>query len=201
MLSLPQRLQKVIAELSSLPSLGPRQATRLAFYLLEKGPAGIRNASEALQALAEVKICERCYFVHENEGALCPICANSNRRADTVLVVEKETDLLSLENTGKYSGRYLVFGPIAKNGLLTAEQKNRLQRFKDTARREHPEGLMEIILGFNPSTGGDFHADLVARELAGVAQKMSRLGRGLPTGGEIEFADDETLGQALEGRK
>jgi recombination protein RecR len=116
------------------------------------------------------------------------------------MVVEKETDLLSLENAGKFNGRYFIIGEIPKTGILEDWQKLRLQNLKSCTQKELQGKAEEIILALNPTSTGDFNASLLARELESFAKKISRLGRGLPTGGEIEFADDETLGSALERR-
>jgi len=213
---LPEAVKNLADELSELPSIGPRQALRLAFYLVGQGQESIRNLARDIDALRKIKICERCFFVHQNDGSLCDICKNQARRKDIIMVVEKETDLISLENTGKFSGRYFILGAIPKTGLLEGWQKLRLQRLKSFIEKELKDPSAssgqgkalrpgsgraeEIILAFNPTSAGDFHASLVSRELAPFAKKISRLGRGLPTGGEIEFADDETLGSALERR-
>src|SRR5262245_13455494 len=109
-MQLPNPMQRVIAQLAELPSIGPRQATRLAFHLLGTGGGTVETLANDLAELAKIKRCERCFFVHANEGTLCDICVNPNRRHDIIMVVEKETDLLSLENTGKFPGRYLVIG-------------------------------------------------------------------------------------------
>jgi recombination protein RecR len=198
---LPESINKLKEELSELPSIGPRQAIRLAFYLVGRGENYIKNLAREIDELHRIKICERCFFVHQNNGSLCGICKNPERRKDIVMIVEKETDLISLENTGKFRGRYLILGPVPKTGLFEEWQKLRLQNLKSFIGKELPEKKAEeIILAFNPTSIGDFHASLLAKELDGFAKKISRLGRGLPTGGEIEFADDETLGSALEKR-
>ena len=116
------------------------------------------------------------------------------------MIVEKETDLISLENTGKFIGRYLILGPIPKTGMLEDWQKLRLQNLKTFIEKELKGRADEIVLAFNPSGIGDLHTSLIAKDLASYAKKISRLGQGLPRGGEIEFADDETLGSALERR-
>lgn len=204
MVKLPAPIQNVVDELASLPSIGPRQAVRLAFHLISEGKENIRTLATSIAELGRVKICERCFFIHGNDGPLCDTCKNPNRAAGTIMVIEKETDLISLENTGKYAGRYFIIGEVAKTGLLEDWQKLRLQSLKSYIEKSAPAGLGgkadEIILGFNPTSLGDLQASLLAKELAPLAKKISRLGRGLPTGGEIEFADDETLGSALDRR-
>jgi recombination protein RecR len=204
-MNLPDPIQKVADELSDLPSIGPRQAIRLAFYLAGKSKEDVRALATGIDNLRNVKICERCFFVHQNAENLCDICKNANRNQRVITVVEKETDLVSLENTKKISGRYFIIGQIPKTGFLEEWQKLRLQSLKSwisgQGTRDKGQGQAdEIILAFNPTSLGDLQASLLAKELAPFAKKISRLGRGLPTGGEIEFADDDTLGSALERR-
>ena len=203
-MKLPPPIQKVVDELSELPSIGPRQAVRLAFHLIGEGRQHIRDLAAGIDGLAKMKTCERCFFIHENAGPLCDICANPHRAQGVIMAVEKETDLISLENTGKFAGRYFVIGEIPKTGMLDEAQKLRLQNLKAFIQKMPPDGLggkaEEVILAFNPTALGDLQASLLMKELAPLAKKISRLGRGLPTGGEIEFADDETLGSALERR-
>ncbi|MBI4085582.1 MAG: recombination protein RecR [Candidatus Liptonbacteria bacterium] len=208
---LPDSFQKLVDLLADLPSIGPRQAIRLVFYLIHQGQNNIQNLSRATDDLKKIKICERCFFIHQNPGALCDICGNSGRRQDIIAVIEKETDLMSLENTGRFNGCYFILGEISKSGVLDDRQKLRLQGLKSFIEKNLPSPSTnaqgsasgqaeEIILGFNPTSVGNFNASLIEKELKPLAKKISRLGRGLPTGGEIEFADDETLGSALERR-
>ncbi len=192
-MKLPESINNLKEELAELPSIGPRQAIRLAFYLVGRGENFIKNFAEDIDELRRVKICERCFFVHQNNGSLCDICKNPARRKDIIMLVEKETDLISLENTGKFNGRYFILGPIPKTGLLEDWQKLRLQSLKNFIQKELGGKAEEIILALNPTSVGDFHASLLAKELGELAKKINRLGRGLPTGGEIEFADDESF--------
>lgn len=199
-MKLPEAIKHVAQQLSELPSIGPRQATRLAFYLVSRGANEVRGLSDAISSLQGVKICSQCFFVHQNSNSLCDICKDPARTRDVIMIIEKETDLISVENTGKFLGRYLILGPIPKTGVLEDWQKLRIQNLKSVIEKELAGSAREIILGFNPSSLGDFHASLLSKEFLPLAKKISRLGRGLPTGGEIEFADDETLGGALEHR-
>ena len=199
-MNLPSSLRRLIDELSDLPSIGPRQATRLAFTLFGRGRDTVLNLAEALSGITTIKTCASCFFVYENEGAVCSICADRARAKDIVMIVEKETDLISIENTGRFKGRYLVVGQVPKTGLLESWQQKRLTTLR-AALAALPGGkAKEIILGFNPTALGDFHASVISKELQPLTEKLSRLGRGLPQGGEIEFADDETLGSALDSR-
>lgn len=213
-MNLPKAIKELSDSLAELPSIGPRQAIRLAFYLVSRGKEDIKTLAADIARLGEIKICERCFFVHQNKDSLCDVCRNPARRKDVIMIVEKETDLISLESTDKFTGRYFILGNIPKTGLLEDWQKLRLKSLESFIEKEcgdpsagseqapsaGPGQAEEIILAFNPSSVGDFHASLVAKELQPFAKKISRLGRGLPTGGEIEFADDETLGSALERR-
>ena len=205
---LPEPVRKLAHALAELPSIGPRQATRLAIFLAAQDGAVRAEIMRRLGELANIKLCARCYFMHQRDGDLCDICADPARDPALVMIVEKETDLISLENTTKFRGRYFIIGPIPKIGTLADWQRERLAKLKasiagelkDQAPQPGSGQAREIILGFNPSSIGDFNATLIMKELGGLAKKMTRLGRGLPTGGEIEFADDDTLGASLEGR-
>jgi len=200
MMKLPDPVQKVVDALSDLPSIGPRQAIRLAFYLIAEGAPQLRTLAESIDGLRSIKICTRCFFIHQNEGELCDICSNPARNTRIIMVVEKETDLLSLENTKRFTGRYFITGQIPKTGFLEDWQKKRLASLKQFVAQELGGQADEIVFAFNPTTLGDFQTSLVMKELVPLAKKISRLGRGLPTGGEIEFSDDETLGSALDRR-
>lgn len=199
-MKLPDSIRTLVGSLAELPSIGPRQAIRLVFYLIGRGPNSIQNLSRNIDELKKIKICERCFFIHQNSDSLCDICRNPARNQDVIMLIEKETDLLSIENTSKFNGRYFILGTISKTGLLDDSQKLRLQTLKTFIEKNLNGTVTEIILGFNPTSSGDFNASLVEKELKPYAKKISRLGRGLPTGGEIEFADDKTLGSALEKR-
>lgn len=201
MVPLPQSLRRLIKELATIPSIGPRQATRIAFYLASENKKLAEALGYAFYGLVkDIKTCARCFFIFDAEGDLCEFCASPAREQNLVMVVEKETDLISLENTGKFRGRYLVLGEMPKTGLLEDWQKKRLQALKDFLEKEYKGKAREIILALNPTSLGDFHASLLTKELKDYAEKISRLGRGLPQGGEVEFADDETLGSAIENR-
>jgi recombination protein RecR len=204
MLKLPASLARLIDHLAELPSIGPRQATRLAFYLITQERERLGGLADTLKEMENIRLCNRCYFIHEHEDGLCDICRDPNRDQRTILIIEKETDLVSLEKTGKYRGRYFILGAMPKTGIIENWQKLRVEKLKAFIQAAPPDGLGgqadEIIMGFNLSSIGDFHSSIIGRELGALAKKISRLGRGLPTGGEIEFADDETLGASLDRR-
>lgn len=199
---LPRAIQKFIELFSSLPSIGPRQAHRLAFYIRSLRKEEIRSLADAVAALTEIHVCRDCFFSYEPEksdAGLCPVCADPGRNKRIVALVEKETDYLSIEKAKNYTGRYLVLGELRKDGNLGATEKARLNAFKKQAKEIG--GFEEIIIALNPTTFGDIAASVVAEEVRGLAGKITRLGRGMPTGGEIEFADEETLRGALEHRE
>ena len=197
---IPESIRKFADFFSKLPGIGPRQAIRLGFYLAESGEGARAEAEKAIESLADIKICTRCFYVHDTKGELCEICSDSSRDQSTVAIIEKETDLMSLENIGKFKGVYLVIGDIRKKSILEPGQKLRLQSLKARL-KELPEGkAKEIIIAVNPTSVGNINAAAIADELKGSTEKITRLGIGIPSGGEIEFADAETLGGAMERR-
>ncbi len=161
MMKLPDPVQKVVESLAELPSIGPRQAVRLAFYLVGQPKEDLHTLAQSIDALRAIKICERCFFIHQNDGALCNVCADPARNQRIIMVVEKETDYLSLENTKKFTGRYFIIGPIPKTGYLETWQMGRLGSLKKYINSEIGGAADEIILGFNPTTLGDFQASLL----------------------------------------
>lgn len=199
---------------SKLPSIGPRQAARLAFHIVSLGRNKIRELAEAIDNLGGMKTCQNCFFIYfsrDSKENLCNICRDPKRNKNIIAIVEKETDLMSLERTKKFHGRYLVLGSLQKTGMPDSEQKLRLNSLKKFIEKElngkaapsqnaSAGKAEEIIIATNPTTYGDLNAAMLTNELKDYAGKITRLGRGIPTGGEIEFADEETLGSALERR-
>ncbi len=199
-MNIPAHLKSLIQSLRQLPSLGPRQATRLAFYLTGAGRAYGQQLARDLAGASQLATCTQCFFVCETGQTLCSTCADTSRNQRIVMIIEKETDLLSIEDAGVYRGTYCVLGPMPKTGVLPAWQQERLNATKKRITATHAGTIDEIIIGFGPSALGDLHAGIIKKELTGYAKKISRLGRGLPTGAEIEFADPETLSASLESR-
>lgn len=197
----PSPLTKFVEIFSSLPGIGPRQAIRLAFHFITQGVAFNDEVAKTILALKKVKVCRQCFYVHQNESGLCDICSDSKRDKKFIAIVEKETDLMSIENTGQFQGRYLILGDLSRTGILEAGQKLRLNSLKDWINKELGGKTEEIIVALNPSPQGELMTNLIAEEFKGLTGKISRLGRGIPSGGEIEFADEETLGSALKRRE
>jgi recombination protein RecR len=197
----PKSIQNLADLLKELPSIGPRQAIRLAFFVANKNNGLAGALARALLDLNLIKPCENCLRIHEKEGALCAICADPTRVSEILAIVEKETDLVSLEKSGGFKGKYFLIGELKRGGVLEENQKEKLEKLK-TALKNLSGGIAEeIIIATSPTTYGDLAAATISRELDGLAKKISRLGRGIPTGGEIEFADAETLRQAIERRQ
>lgn len=190
----PEAIKKLAQLLSKLPSLGPRQATRLSFYLAGLSKDEVIELADAVKAVANIKRCVDCFSLQSESGTQCDICSNPRRDQTIVAIVEKETDMQTLEKTKAINGRYLILGQLPKDGILNADQKRRLERLKKLGPFE------EIIIALSPTTYGDLNASLIGHELKSVAKKITRLGRGIPTGAEIEFADEETLGAAIKNR-
>ncbi len=187
---IPEEIKNLADAFSQMPGIGPRQALRLAFFMAR----GKNDLKKALAKMATIKACSTCFFPQASHSNLCGICSDSKRDQSVVAIIEKETDLISIEQTKKFTGTYLVLGELQKNGLLEKSHKDRLASLK-----KHPN-LKEIIIALSPTAYGDLNASQIEKEIAPLAKKISRLGRGLPTGGEIEFADEQTLSDALRHR-
>ncbi|HDY73275.1 MAG TPA: recombination protein RecR [Candidatus Jorgensenbacteria bacterium] len=197
---LPNAIEKFVELFSQLPSIGPRMARRLAFYFISTDKQTFTSLTQALSQLQTLDRCPRCFFIKETEQTYCSICADPKRDKATVAIVEKETSVLSIEQMGKFRGTYLILGNL-KNGQLQKSQQRRLQRLKQIATEELGGAFKECIIATNPTTEGDVLAHIIKQELGTHAQRITRLGRGMPTGGDVEFADEETLGSAFEGRQ
>lgn len=207
--ALPRPVARLIDELGRLPGVGPKTASRLAFHLLRVSSDQALALSEALRELAEgVVHCQRCYNIAE--ASPCALCADPARDAALVCVVEEPLDVLAIERTGEYRGLYHVLhGAISPvDGIGPADL--RIQELVDRL----DGGVREVILATNPSLEGDATAMYIERairarqraaaEAAGGAApapvRLTRLARGLPMGGDIEYADEVTLARAVEGR-
>lgn len=201
-MNLPKSVQEFIDAFSELPSVGPRQATRLAFRLIRQGSSTINRLAKSAALLGKIKVCSQCFFIHDREGSLCDICTDEKREKDLFLILEKETDLITIERSGSYKGQYLIIGEAPKSGALQPWQSMRLsvlkKRIEDTLSSKKAK---EIIIGTNPSTYSDAMSTRIKNELKDHTEQITSLGRGIPTGGEIEFSDEETLSHALKRRQ
>ena len=185
---IPDAIEKFIKLASRLPGIGPRQATRLGFFLAHQEKSSLEELIKSLSEIKSLKLCAQCFLPHASSNGLCPICRDPKRDFKIIAIVEKETDLISLEQTKQFNGRYLVIGDLRKDGVLESEQRRRLTALKDSLKGDPAK---EIILAFSPTTYGDLNASVIAQEVRAFAEKITRLGRGIPTGGEVEFADDQ----------
>jgi recombination protein RecR len=190
-------VQALIDELGRLPGIGPKSAQRIAFHLLKVPPEDATRLAVAItEAKARVRFCERCWNVAE--GPLCGICADDQRDGRLLCVVEESRDIVALEKTGEFRGRYhVLLGAISPIDGVGPEQL----KVKELLVRLEPEGVEEVILCTNPNVEGEATALYLARLLKPLGVRVTRLASGLPVGGDLEYADELTLGRALEGRR
>jgi len=200
-------IQKLISLFSKFPTVGPRTASRFVFYLLKLSKEEIEELINSISKLKkDVKICSFCFNPFESstssnqEEKLCKICSNPIRDKTLLCIIEKETDLVTLEKTKKYTGRYFILGGTVSKLKKTDIEKLRTKELEERI-KDHPE-IKEIIIAINPTVEGEATALYLERLLKPFKLiKITRLGRGLPTGAELEYADEETLSSALENRK
>lgn len=190
-------VQTLIDELGRLPGIGPKSAQRIAFHLLKVPDEDAARLSHAISDAKErVRFCERCFNVSEH--ALCPICDDSSRDASTLCVVEESRDVVAIEKTGEFRGRYhVLLGAMSPLDGIGPEQL----KVRELIARLEPEGVTEVILCTNPNIEGDVTAMYLARLLKPLEVRVTRIASGLPVGGDLEYADEVTLGRALEGRR
>jgi recombination protein RecR len=196
-----QTLARPVADLieafSRLPGIGPKTASRLTFYLLREPEELAIGLAEALQALhAGTVLCERCFNVAEQSP--CPICADAGRDPAVICVVEEPLDVLAVERTGVFRGQYHVLhGALSPIDGIYPE-KLRIVELIERVRERQPR---EIILATNPSLEGENTAAYIHQQLLQLGTNVTRLARGLPVGGDLEYTDEVTLARALEGRR
>jgi recombination protein RecR len=193
----PRPVGRVIDMLQRLPGIGPKTAQRLAFHLLKQPGAEVRELAEALVDLKErVVNCTRCFNVTDEDP--CRLCADPARDAGLLCVVEEANDLLAMERTGEYRGRYhVLLGALSPlDGIGPDELKVR-----ELLARVEADGVREVILATNPNVEGDATAIYLAKLLRPLGLRVTRIARGLPVGGDLEYADEVTLTRALEGRR
>jgi recombination protein RecR len=190
-------IQDLVDELNRLPGIGPKSAQRLAFHIVKtRGEDAKRLAEAIVQAKERVRFCRECYGV--SEGELCRFCADPSRDASTVCVVEEPKDVSVVERAGTIKGRYHVLGGAISPMQGIGPDDLRVQELLDRVGRN---GVTEVILATNPNLEGNATAMYVAGLLKPLGIKVTRLASGLPVGGDLEYADEVTLGQALEGRR
>ncbi|MFN4896683.1 MAG: recombination mediator RecR [Pseudomonadota bacterium] len=196
MLAYPPALQKLIKELSKLPSVGEKTATRLAYHLVANDRDLARTLASALEMASQnVRLCERCFFL--SEEVTCAICRNPNRDSELLCVVEKPVDLVAIERIAEFKGLYHVlhglWAPLRGQGPESMRLKELIDRVK-----EHPP--REVIIATSATVEGDATALYIGRMLAEVGVRATRPAQGIPKGGELEYADEVTLSRAFAAR-
>ncbi len=190
-------IQDLIDELSRLPGIGPKSAQRLAFHIVKAPPEDARRLSEALLGAKDrVRFCRQCYTV--SEGDLCRVCRDPGRDPSVICVVEEPKDQAAVEKAGVIRGRYHVLGGAISPLEGIGPDDLRVQELLDRVQRD---GVQEVILATNPNLEGNATAMYVAALLKPTGILVTRLASGLPVGGDLEYADEVTLSQALEGRR
>ncbi|MDO8600104.1 MAG: recombination mediator RecR [bacterium] len=201
----PAPLQKLIEYFLKFPGIGPKQATRFAFFLLKESDGYRGNLARTIAELGkEVAVCKQCYrSIQPNTNTLCDYCANKKRNTEMLMVIEKEIDMENVEKTKQYNGLYHVLGgtlsplePSSPEKLHLKELFNRTKTLVETHKNN-----VEIILATNATAEGDATALYIQRILEPLKIKITRFGRGLTTGSELEYSDPTTITNALTNRK
>jgi recombination protein RecR len=193
---IPEPVTQLIEAFSRLPGVGPKTASRLTFYLLRSPDELSIGLADALRDLkTKTRFCSVCMNITVDDP--CPVCADAKRDATVIAVVEEPLDVLAIERTGSFSGKYHVLhGAISPvNGIGPDDLK-----IRELAARLQGGSVLEIIIATNPGLEGDATAMYIQRELSGKGVKITRLARGLPVGGDLEYVDAVTLTRALQGR-
>ena len=190
-------VQELIDQLGRLPGVGPKSAQRIAFHLLKLSKDDALRLARAISEVKDrVSFCRRCFNVAEGEE--CELCSDPRREAGVLCVVEEPRDVVAIEKTQEYRGRYHVLqGAISPIEGIGPEQL----RVKELLTRLDPESVTEVILCTNPNIEGEATAMYLARLLKPLGVRVTRIASGLPVGGDLEYADELTLGRALEGRR
>ena len=197
MASLPEPINELLAALNTLPGVGPRSAERLALHLVQSEAGAVRQLAQAiLQARERIRNCPNCGALTEQTP--CAICVDPRRDAALVCVVERPVDIISIEKSGTYRGKFHVLG--GKISPLNGVEPEDL-RIADLEKRIGAEPIKEIILALGTDVEGDATSFYLAKRLGAKAVKVTRIAHGLPAGSGLEYADELTLSQALEGRR
>jgi recombination protein RecR len=196
-MKLPAPLEAVVDALQQLPGVGAKSAQRMALHLLKEGPQAMEHLGDLLhQAARKVTFCQRCgAFTDQPE---CAICLDPKRDARVLVVVAEASNVLSFERSGQFRGRYHVLGGLISP--LRGVGPDQL-RVRELLRRLEDHEIQEIVLATNPTLDGEATAAWLARILEPVGLRTTRIGLGLPIGSDLEYADELTLGRALEGRR
>lgn len=197
MAALPEAITALVASLRKLPGIGPRSAERIALHVVQTEPGNVKDLARAIESAREkVRSCETCFALTEQSP--CPICLDTRRDASLVCVVERAVDIISIEKSGTFRGKYHVLGGrispldnIEPEQLHISELENRLKR----------EPIRELVIALATDVEGDATSFYLAKRLAREGLSITRIAHGLPAGTGLEFADELTLSRALEGRR
>lgn len=195
-MQIAEPLQRAIDELNKLPTIGRKTALRLALHILKSKEESVKTLTEALYALkTDLRFCTICNNISVDE--VCDICKSSKRDKDVICVVEEPSDVIAIEKSNEYNGVYHVLGgvlsPLSGKGADDLTISRLVERVEEG-------GITEIVLALNPDTEGETTALYIARLFTNKGIKVTRIARGLPVGGDLEFADQATIGRAFIGR-
>jgi len=195
-LQIAEPLQNAIEELSKLPSIGKKTAQRLALYILKNDLQTVENLVKAIHELkTRLRFCSRCFNISVEE--LCDICKSPKRDGSVICIVEEASDVIAIEKTHEFNGKYHVLGGVLSplSGIDPESLK-----IKELLKRFESEEIKEVILALNPDTEGETTSLYLAKLIKPLGIKVSRIARGLPIGGDLEFADEATISRAVSGR-
>jgi recombination protein RecR len=199
MSTLPKAVERLIEAFARLPGVGPKTASRLTYYFLRVPKEESLELAEALMGLrSETIFCSRCFNITNIDLDPCQICSDDSREGGVLCVVEEPLDVVAIERTGRFRGKYHVL-----HGALAPVEGIGPERLKieELVTRIEVEGIEELILATNPTLEGEATVMYLKRRLEGKPLRLTRLARGLPSGGDLEYADSSTLSQALDGRQ
>lgn len=195
-MQIAQPLTIAIEELSKLPGIGKKTAQRLAIFMLKMDEERLDSLLRSIKELkTKIKFCKRCYNLSEEE--LCEICKSNKRDSSLICVVEEVSDVFAIEKTNEFNGIYHVLGGVLSP--LTGVTPDSL-RIKELLKRFENEEIKEVVLALNPDTEGETSSLYIAKLLKPIGVKVTRIARGLPIGGDLEFADEATIGRAMISR-
>lgn len=195
-MQIAEPLAAAIEELSKLPGIGKKTAQRLALHILKNDLETVENLAASLQNLKiKLRFCSRCFNISEHE--LCEVCKSEKRDKSVICVVEEASDVMAIEKTNEFNGLYHVLGGVLSP--LTGVSPESL-KIKELMKRFGDEQIQEVILALNPDTEGETTSLYLARLIKPLGIRVSRIARGIPIGGDLEFADEATIGRAMLSR-
>lgn len=195
-MEIAEPLRILIEELTKLPSIGRKSAQRLALHMVKKDKAELQSLIDALSDIKDkIRYCSNCYNISVEE--ICSICKNPKRNSKLICVVEEASDVIAIENTNEYNGHYHVLGGVLSPLSGVGPEDLKLNELFERLKKNE---ISEIILALNPDTEGETTSLYLAKLIKPLGIKVTRLARGLPIGGDLEFADEATIGRAVLNR-